>query len=94
MKCLITILTLLAAHAVQANESSEDIRNILADKRIQTLIGNTEISSVLNYGNRNYGLSFQSCVVNVAVKSKPDCAPIPACAPQIIFDSSSINCLP
>ncbi len=93
MKILITILTFLAVCVVQANESSEDIRNILADKNIQALVGNTEISSVLNYGNRNYGVSFQSCAVNVAVKARPDCAPLAACAPQIIFDSSSVNCI-
>ncbi len=94
MKYLLMLGCLFMGSLAIANQSADDIKTISTDGKVRELIGENEIGSIVNNGQRNYDITFGTCAVKVDVLST--CAPMPGgpCDSEVRFNSGSVNCLP
>lgn len=91
MKLILIVLTVFSMTAQAFSNSSEDIVKILMDENIINTIGNAEIQNITKAGNRRYEVTFDGCMLSVAVVST--CAGR-NCESEVKFSSGDVNCLP
>jgi hypothetical protein len=95
MKSLFLLGMLLFGNVALANQSVDDLAMILADQDVKNYIGEDQINSVLNNGNRTFTLSFGTCMMQVQVQTAcpPNGNDTSACINIVFFDPSQMNCI-